>query len=211
VKLVAAIVCLVCALPAAAEVDLQKVLKGVENRYNNVKTLQLDFEQTYTASNRAKRVESGQLFLRKPGRMRWEYQKPDGKLFVSNGKDYWFYSPLARRAEKMKLKEAEDMQAPLAFLLGRLDFQRDFGKFLVRPEGERARITAEPKNPNKAPYREVTFVVNASFGVEQLIVVGQDASTMDFRFRNEVRNPPQAEALYEFTAPPGIEVVEASR
>lgn len=196
---------------SAEGVDLSKVLRGVENRYNNLKTLQLDFEQTYVAANRARRVESGQLFLRKPGRMRWEYQKPDGKLFVSNGKDYWFYSPLARRAEKMKLKEAQDMQAPLAFLIGRLNFERDFGKFIVRPEGERARITAEPKNPNRAPYREVTFVVNRDYQVEQLSVVGQDASTMDFRFRNEVRNPRQEESLYEFVAPPGVEVVEGAR
>lgn len=210
-KRIAAIVCLAPFLSPAADIDLSAVLKGVENRYNNVKTLQLDFEQTYVASNRARRIESGQLFLRKPGRMRWEYQKPDGKLFVSNGKDYWFYSPLARRAEKMKLKEAEDMQAPLAFLLGRLDFHRDFGKFIMRPDGERARITAEPKNPNKAPYREVTFVVNKSFGVEQLSVVGQDSSTMDFRFRNEVRNPSQQESMYEFVAPPGVEVVQGAQ
>lgn len=189
-----------------ADVDLARVLKAVETRYNSVKTLEMDFEQTFIASNKARRTESGRLYLRKPGRMRWEYTKPDGKLFVSNGTDYWYYNSLARRAEKMKLKEAEDMQAPMAFLLGKLDFQRDFAKFVVRQEGANVRITAEPRNLNKAPYREVVFVATPDARVEELIVRGQDASTNDFRFRNETRNPAQKDSLYVFTPPPGVEV-----
>jgi len=206
VKVLAPIVCLTA---FAADFDLPKALRGIETRYNSIKTLELDFEQTYTAPNRARRVEAGKLFLRKPGRMRWEYSKPEGKLFVSDGTDYWYYSPLAKRAEKMKLKEATDMQAPLAFLIGRLDFSRDFGKYTVRQEGALARIQAEPKNLDKAPYREVTFTVSADAQVHFLEVKGQDASTMLFRFKNEVRNPAQKEAaLYRFTPPPGVEVVE---
>lgn len=201
------LVSLFAAVLSGADFDLSRVLKNIEERYNSVRTLEMDFEQTYTAPNKARRTESGRLFLRKPGRMRWEYVKPDGKLFVSNGVDYWYYSPMSRRAEKMKLKEAEDMQAPMAFLIGRLDFQRDFGKYTVKPEGALMRITAEPRNLNKAPYREVSFLAGADARIEQLTVRGQDSSTMDFRFRNETRNPAQKDALYEFKPPEGVEVV----
>jgi outer membrane lipoprotein carrier protein len=190
-----------------ADIDVSRVLKSIENRYNNVRTLEMDFEQTYTAPNRARRVESGRLFLRKPGRMRWEYEKPDGKLFVSDGSNYWYYSPMSRRAEKMKLKEAEDMQAPLAFLIGRLDFHRDFERFIVRAEEGNVRITAHPRNLNKAPYREVTFLATPDARIDQLSVRGQDASLMEFRFRNETRNPAQKDSLYVFTPPEGVEVV----
>ncbi|HEU0121254.1 MAG TPA: outer membrane lipoprotein chaperone LolA [Bryobacteraceae bacterium] len=202
-----AVVSLFAASLWAADVDLTRVLKSVETRYNTVKTLEMDFDLTYIAPNNARRTESGRLFLRKPGRMRWEYTKPDGKLFVSNGTDYWYYSPVSRRAEKMKLKEAQDLQAPMAFLIGKLDFQRDFNQFLVRPEGQLVRITAQPKNPDKAPYREVMFLATPDARIEQLTVRGQDASTMEFRFRNEVRNPAQTDSLYVFTPPPGVEVV----
>lgn len=190
-----------------ADIDLSRVLKGIETRYNTVRTLEMDFEQTYTAPNKARRTESGRLFLRKPGRMRWEYVKPDGKLFVSDGSDYWYYSPMARRAEKMKLKEAEDMQAPMAFLIGKLDFHRDFDRFLVSPEGENVRITAQPRNLNKAPYREVMFLATPDARIAQLSVRGQDSSLMEFRFRNESRNPAQKDSLYLFTPPEGVEVV----
>lgn len=205
-KLFPAVVSLLAASAFGADVDLPRLLKAVEGRYNSVKTLEMDFEQTYIAPNRARRNESGKLYLRKPGRMRWEYAKPDGKLFVSNGVDYWYYNPIARTAEKMKLKEAADMQAPMAFLLGKLDFQRDFAKFTVKQEGALVHITAEPKNLDKAPYREVSFLAAQDARIEQLTVRGQDASTMEFRFRNETRNPAQKDSLYVFTPPAGVEV-----
>ncbi|MBI2688850.1 MAG: outer membrane lipoprotein chaperone LolA [Acidobacteria bacterium] len=207
VKVLGPVVSLLAASVFGAEIDLPRVLKSIETRYNTVKTLEMDFQQTYIAPNKVRRTESGRLFLRKPGRMRWQYAKPDGKLFVSNGTDYWYYSPAAQRAEKMKLKEAEDMQAPLAFLIGKLDFQRDFERFVVKPEGDLVRITAQPRDPNKAPYREVSFLAAADARIQELTVRGQDASLMDFRFQNETRNPAQRDSLYVFIPPKGVEVV----
>jgi len=194
-------------LPSAQSVDLAKLLAGIESRYNSVRTLELTFEQTYVAPNKARRVEAGSLRIRKPGRMRWEYTKPDGKLFISDGSTYWYYSVMAKRAEKMKLKEAQDIQAPLAFLIGKLDFQRDFGKFLVQPAGELVTVTAEPKNPQKSPFQSVAFTVGRDSRISELTIKGQDGATMIFRFNGEVRNPPLSESLFTFVAPPGVEVV----
>jgi outer membrane lipoprotein carrier protein len=73
--------------------------------------------------------------LRKPGRMRWDYSQPKGKLFISDGKFMWLYTPAENRAEKMKLQESDDMRAPLAFLLGKLNFQKEFRNLQARPEG----------------------------------------------------------------------------
>ena len=141
----------------AADLDVPKTLKAVENRYNHAKTLEVSFSETYKAQGRT-RTESGNLFLRKPGRMRWQYTDPAGKLFVSDGKNVYFYNPDTNRAEKMKLKETEDMRAPMAFLLGRLDFDKDFGRYTARPEDNGVFITAQPKS-DRLPYREVSFLV----------------------------------------------------
>ena len=75
-------------------------------------------------SGRPRRNETGELSLQKPGKMRWEYTQPAGKLFLSDGKLIYYYNPVSKRAEKMKVRESEDMRAPLAFLLGKLDFKR---------------------------------------------------------------------------------------
>jgi len=195
--------------PVAAETGLWKLLQGVEERYTRARTLQVLFEQSYSAGARGRRTESGELFLRKPGRMRWNYSSPPGKLFVSDGKDIYFYTPNTNRVEKMKLKETDDLRAPLAFLLGRLDFKRDFGEFRVRADGEGQWITALPKS-GRLPYRQVEFLVTPAFEIRQLRIAGQDNSVIEFRFDREKLNPPLSDTLFKFQAPPGAEVVEAA-
>ncbi|MEQ1948286.1 MAG: outer membrane lipoprotein carrier protein LolA [Bryobacteraceae bacterium] len=199
--------CLLSGLRAEAA-DISQVLKGLEERYNNSQTLQLSFTETYTQRGRA-RVEKGELFLRKPGKMRWQYAAPAGKLFVSDGKFIYTYTPQDNRAEKMKLKEADDMRAPLAFLLGRLHFADDFREYRSHPEGEGLYITAIPKS-DKLPYSEVSFLAMPDSTIRRLEVKAQDNSILQFAFENEKRNPPLPETLFRFTPPPGVEYVDSS-
>lgn len=186
--------------------DLGDVLKSVEQRYNGARTLEIQFTQRHTAQGRV-RVESGTVSLRKPGKMRWAYANPAGKQFVSDGKWVWFYSPATNRAEKSKLKESEDFRAPLAFLLGRLNFKRDFQDFAMTETAEGAVVKALPKSGN-LPYSSVEFTVSPSNEIRRLLVAGADASVMEFRFSGEKLNPALSDALFRFTAPPGAEIVE---
>ena len=95
----------------AADLDVSRILKGIEDRYNHAQALQLSFTESYQLRGR-QHVEKGELFLRKPGRMRWQYTSPPGKLFISDNKFIYSYTPQDHHAEKMKMKEAD---APLAF------------------------------------------------------------------------------------------------
>jgi len=195
-------------LLSGADIDVSRTLKGVEDRYNSTQSLQLAFTESYQQQGRA-RVEKGDLFLRKPGRMRWQYAAPAGKLFVSDGKFIYSYTPQDNRAEKMKLKETEDMRAPLAFLLGRLDFKKDFREFRARAEDGGVFITAIPKS-DKLPYTEVSFLTAPDFSIRRLEVKGQDNSVLRFTFENEKKDPPIQDALFRFTPPPGAEYVDSS-
>jgi outer membrane lipoprotein carrier protein len=190
------------------EIDVPRTLKGIEDRYNRARTLQLSFTESYQLRGRA-RVEKGDLFLRKPGRMRWQYTAPAGKLFVSDGKFIYSYTPQDNRAEKMKLKETEDMRAPLAFLLGRLEFNKDFREFHAHAEEGGVFITAIPKS-DQLPYREVSFLAGPDFTIRRLEVTGQDNSILQFVFENEKKDPPIADALFQFAPPPGAEYVDSS-
>ena len=116
---------LLAAIPGFADgrsPALDKLLRSVEARYNHAQALKLDFSETYAGMRRPVESDSGVLYLRKPGRMRWEYSTPPGKLFLSDGKEVFLYTPDEHRAERIKLKESEDMRAPIAVLLGKLDF-----------------------------------------------------------------------------------------
>jgi outer membrane lipoprotein carrier protein len=193
----------------AADIDVTRTLKGVEDRYNRVQTLQVSFSETYMLQGR-KRTERGELFLRKPGRMRWQYSAPAGKLFVSDGKFIYSYDRDENRAEKMKLKVSDDLRAPLAFLLGELDFSKDFREFRSKPDGDSVYITAVPQS-DKMPYTEVTFLVSPDFVIHWLRVKGQDGSLLEFTFENEKKNPPIQDAMFRFALPPGVEYVDSSQ
>ncbi len=194
----------------AADTPLDALLKKVENRYNRAKTLEVLFSETYTPAGRMQRTESGKLELRKPGRMRWDYAQPKGKLFISDGKTVWLWTPTENRAEKMKLQESEDMHAPLAFLLGKLNFQKEFRNFQSKAEGPDTRITAEPKT-DSLPYSAVEFVVTPEGRIRQVKVTGFDKSTLDFTFDQEKVDPPLDSKLFQFKPPQGAEVVQAGQ
>ena len=198
---------LAAGLAVSADPGLMQTLKSVEDRYNHAQTLQIAFSEGYTAQGKVRKPESGTLFLRKPGRMRWQYSYPAGKLFLSDGKYIYMITPDSNRVQKMKAKETEDMRAPLAFLLGRLHFEKDFQNFQSRAEGADTWITATPKSPN-LPYTQVEFQVTPRFEIRRVQVTGQDHSVLDFHFDQEKLNPQLDGKLFQFELPAGSRLEE---
>jgi len=199
-------------LPGFPETEpgLRQLLRNIENRYNHAQSIRLDFSEAYAGTRRPVQKESGVLYLRKPSRMRWEYTMPEGKIFLSDGKDVYLYTPDDRRAEKSKLKESEDMRAPLAFLLGKLDFDKEFKSFELRQDGAQSWIVAQPKSANLA-YTKVEFLATPEGEIHRVLVTGQDQSKLDFIFSGEQLNPPVAPSLFAFHPPPGVQIVEAGQ
>ena len=191
----------------AADSPLDTLLKGVESRYNKAKTLQVLFKEEYTPSGKTRRLESGILILRKMGKMRWQYSQPPGKLFVSDGKFLWLYTPEENRVEKMKFQETDDMRAPLAFLLGKLNFDKEFRNLQGKPEGSDTRITAEPKTDN-LPYSAVEFLVASDSHIKEVKVTGFDRSILHFTFDQERVDPQLDAKLFQFSVPKGATLVE---
>jgi outer membrane lipoprotein carrier protein len=203
-------IALVAVSAFAADPALDALLKGVEGRYNKAKTMQVLFHEDYTPAGRPKRSESGMMRLRRPGRMRWDYDQPQGKLFVSDGKFLWLYTPSENRAEKMKLQESDDMRAPLAFLLGKLNFEKEFRNVQAKPEGADQRIIAEPKTDN-LPYSKVEFLVTPDHQIKSVKVVRFDGSVIEVRLDQEKMDPAIDDKLFKFEAPKGATVVEGAQ
>lgn len=190
----------------AADPDLKSVLKAIENRYNHARTLQVQFAQTYSGQGRPRQSESGQLTLRKPGRMRWDYTVPPGKLFLSDGKNVYLYTPDSNRVERMPLKETDDMRAPLAFLLGKLDFGREFRDFTMRRQDETFVISATAKS-DKVPYDQIEMSVTPEYEIRKLVVSGQDKSVLVYQFDQEKLNAVVDDRQFKFQIPPGATLV----
>jgi outer membrane lipoprotein carrier protein len=190
----------------ASDTDLKSVLKAVESRYNHARTLQVQFSETYSGQGRPRQIESGQLTLRKPGRMRWDYTVPSGKLFLSDGKDVYLYTPDARRVERMRLKETDDMRAPLAFLLGKLDFGREFRDITMKSDSGNYLIGANAKS-DKLPYDHIEMWVTPGYEIRKLVVNGQDKSVLTYQFDREKLNPAVDDRQFRFQMPPGATFV----
>jgi outer membrane lipoprotein carrier protein len=198
------------ASPAPDTTPLANLLKDVEARYNRTRTLQVSFSEQYTPVARPQRTESGTLYLRKPARMRCDYANPRGKLCVSDGKTLYVYTPSDNAAYKAKLTDsfAEDMRAPLAFLLGKLNFDKEFRNLQAKPEGQSTRLTGEPKNEI---YQSIEFLIAPDRHIQELKITGVDRSVLQFSFSDEKLDVPLSDKLFTFQLPPGAHWDESSQ
>lgn len=187
----------------AADAKLDALLHTVEARYDRAKTLQLVLTEQYTPPGSIQRTETGALMLAKPGRLRIEYTK--GKVCVSDGTYLWVYSPEDNRADQVKLKDSEDLRAPLAFLLGKLHFSKEFRNLQAHAEGADTRITAEPKTAN-LPYSSVEFLVTPEGRIREVKVKSPENAVFAFLFDQEKMNPPLDAKLFQFQPPPGVQI-----
>jgi outer membrane lipoprotein carrier protein len=184
------------------------LIHRIESRYNRARTLSLHYREVLVEEGHPRRPESGVLTLRKPGKMRWEYDRPAGKLFVSDGKQVYLYTPQDHRVERSRLKMSNDLRAPMAFLLGHLDLKREFGSFSTRAAGADTWLDATAKN-DRLPYEKIELLIAPDASIRQLNVIGRDQSTLSFSFSEETLNPPVNDKLFQFAVPPGAEVVDA--
>jgi len=127
---------------------------------------------------------------------------------VSDGKDVYLYTPDAHRVEKAKLKASDDMRAPLAFLLGKLDFSKEFRDFEIKPEGANFLITAKAKN-DKVLYERIQMLVTPDYEIQRLVINSQDLSMLTFQLDGEKINPPVDDAAFKFQMPAGATLVDA--
>src|SRR2546421_6491261 len=126
-------VLLIPSLIGAEVLDVHALARAVDEHYNRLRTLQAEFTEIYRGSG-IERTETGTLWLKKPGKMRWEYRSPREKLFVSDGKDAWFYVPADRQARKTDARKLEDVRSPLAFLLGKAKLEKELQGLSLAPD-----------------------------------------------------------------------------
>jgi outer membrane lipoprotein carrier protein len=190
---------------------LRDVLRGVENKYNRLKSMKAHFQQTVRQGTGVLRSEQGELYLSKPGRMRWEYESPETKLFLTDGKSVILYLPEENRVMESAIKETEDIKAPLAFLLGRLNFDEQFQKMETSPQlapVEKGNIVFKAYSKQLAERVEwVLFEVTPEYEIRRVVARERGGLETEFRFNAMVTNPQLADSMFRFTAPAGAEVV----
>src|SRR5271167_986289 len=203
-------------LVSAAAEDVHSIAAAVDEHYNHLHTLQAEFTEVYRGSGMA-RTESGTLWLakgglKKPGKMRWEYRSPREKLFVSDGRDAWFYVPDDRQARKAAAKKLEDVRSPLAFLLGKAKLEKELQGLSLAPDVEplAAGNLVLRGIPQALADRvsEVLLEVTPDHQIVRFIIQEVDGAATEYRFGEMKEDVPIGDGQFQFKPPAGTETVE---
>ena len=214
--------------PAVAELDAKVIVARMEAVYRPARTLQASFLESYTESGRTVRVESGVAYFRRPGKMRFNYESPEKNLFLVDGKFAWFYVPADHTVTRVPAKDSSDWRTPLALLAGEMKISR------VCKKVETA-ATEKPQNPanellycalrgaSEAPGKNASAgvsleaanhsdaiffeVVRDTGELARILVRESGGIEVEFRFTHWQFNPAVDEALFRFSPPLGVAIV----
>ena len=195
--------------PAAAAEDpaARALAHKIQAFYEQTRDLSAHFRQTYSYAGFGRRqVSSGLLLVKKPGMMRWEYQKPTAKIVAVKGSRLVQYEPEENQAYVDERFDATAMSAALAFLLGKGDLEKEFlvslgvgGALLLRPREVDPRVDSIELVSGPGGQIQSTRVVDGSGNVNEIAFedVKRNTDLVDSAF--EVKLPPDVIRI----APPG--------
>src|SRR5580698_8532014 len=216
IKFSGALLLLVVASGGAVGEDVHSVAQAVDEHYNHLRTLQADFTEEYRGAG-MERTEAGTVWLakgglKKPGKMRWEYRSPREKLFVSNGKDAWFYVPSDRKARRTESRKLDDIRSPLAFLLGKSKLEKELQGLSLAPDV--APLAAGDVVLRGVPsaladrISEILLEVTPEHWISRILIEEVDGSVTEYRFSSYRENLAVPDQRFQFVVLDGVEVID---
>jgi outer membrane lipoprotein carrier protein len=193
---------------AHGEAGLAGTVDAFQKRFTSLGTITGEFVQTYRAPGIEQR-ESGVFWMKKPALMRWEYRDPEEKLFVADGKQTWLYVPEDRQVQVRRFTAQELLSTPLRFLFGPGDIRSEYD---VVPEqeyrGAAGTVLARLVPRGGSEYLFLVLEIDSvTFDLRRLIVREKTGNTSEFAFRNLVFNSKTNSRTFQFTPPPGVELI----
>jgi len=203
------------AAPAPARLELKAVVEKVQHRYDGANDFRARFGQTVTnAAFGRKTSSSGEVLFKKPGRMRWNYEKPEQKLYVADGITLWLYEPEDKQAFKQELRSSQ-LPAALAFLTGQGKLASEFDVTFAKqtPYGTPADyvLALSPKQP-QAQVKNILFVVDpGTFNVRESVITDAQGNVNDLLFSDIRINGGVTDATFRWTPPAGVRVIDTAK
>jgi outer membrane lipoprotein carrier protein len=193
-----------------AQADLKATIAALQQRYATVDSIRADFSQTYRAPG-IDETESGTLYMKKPGLMRWEYRHPEIKLFVADGRDTYLYTPEDRQVLVQRFTAADLHSTPLEFLLGRGDILRSFDASWEPDAGSKAAGFISLRLVPRSAQADYAYLVldcdPGSYDISRIVIHELGGNTSQFVLSNVKTNIKIDSKQFEFKIPKGVEVV----
>ncbi len=214
--MLASLLVLLAAAPPTAgpALSLPAMVDRMQKNYDQAKDFRARFSQRYTttAFNRTK-VSTGELSFKKPGLMRWDYDKPEAKMFLSTGQVLWLYEPEDKQAFKQDLKKSQ-LPAALAFLMGKGkltdEFEISAATGITYGNPGEIKLSLKPKQA-QASYKSIYFIVDPkTFFVAESVLVDAQGNVNDIRFSDLKVNTKIDAKVFRWTPPSGVRVIDTA-
>lgn len=182
----------------------------IQQRYDTIRDFEADFTQTYQGGLlRTKTTEAGTVAIKRPGRMRWVYTKPERKEFVSNGRQIFSYIPSDKQVMVSPMP-AEAQTTPALFLSGRGNLVKDFTATFTEVPGAAQSSLGLKLVPRKED-PEVEWLMIAvdarTLQIRQLVALDRQGGQSTFSFSNMKENRNLSDTIFDFKVPPGVDVI----
>ena len=200
---------LAACLASLAQIANAGAIDKLHHFLDTTKTLRAEFAQIVVAKNGKKPQQStGLVMLSRPGKFRWQIEKPYAQLLVGDGEKVWIYDPDLRQVTVKKVDAALG-STPAALLVGDSSGKNSLEKnFSLREAGEREGyewVEATPKTPDSGFEKlQLGFEGNALKAMELSDNFGQTTSLIFLRLES---NPPLASSFFHFAPPAGVDVI----
>jgi outer membrane lipoprotein carrier protein len=194
---------------ASAQLTAASLAKTVDAHYNHLHSLQARYTERYQGLG-LDRSETGTLTLQKPGRMRWAYDSPVGKLFVLDGKSAVTYTPGDAQATRIPAKQLDDLHSPLRFLLGHTELAKELDHLTLTLVGTDSYTLSGTPRAMQNRLRLLSLTIDATGQIHAMRLEETDSSTTTFTFSDLRENIPTTPADFTLTAPDGIPIVDGT-
>jgi outer membrane lipoprotein carrier protein len=194
---------------AQSEDTPDALARALDARYKTIRDFSADFVQVYRGGAlRTQAREQGTVRIKKPGLMRWLYEKPEKKEFVSDGHTIYSYFPADRQVMVGRVPTDLEATTPALFLAGKADIARDFvASFAPSPVEGTTGLKLTPRRPEaNVDY----FIVATSRPRLQILgLAARDAQGGDstLLFLNLKENQGISDKEFAFRIPKGVDVV----
>lgn len=186
----------------------QSATERLERFFDEVRTLDARFtQQVIGEDGELVQESSGSVQMMRPGRFRWEYEKPDPQLILADGKKLWIYDPELEQATVKRIKDALGA-APIALLIGDRPLEE---QFRVEPEKSRdglAWVELAPKVQD-IEFNRITLGLDEN-GISQMVLHDQFGQTTVIRLHDVRVNVDIDPARFQFEPPKGTDVIDAA-
>jgi outer membrane lipoprotein carrier protein len=200
------------ALPSAQTRKSPEALaKELQAHYQSIRDFSADFVQNYRGGVlKTKTEESGTVAIKKPGKMRWTYTKPERKEFVSNGVKLYAYMP----ADKQVTVTGVDNLAstPDQFLSGRGDIARDFAaSYVDNPSSGSVSLKLVPRRSEPEYEYLIVALDPVTLQIRALTARDHQGGESTFTFTKMKENTGLSDKDFEFRPPRGVTVTDGTR